>query len=316
MKLSSAQLPRIRTYADALAHFNGADPYHGGRFKGEKPLGNRRYTECRIHKYDGGDSPIALQYHGSDVVMVYPKDEFHISLCKWDTVGTRQFIWATTPFDIKHSRGVTYLGVQEEGETKWFAFDTAEATLKVKNNVVLNPVRASEHRLNRAALIDIQKRYRAFREYVSDMGSVLVGIPDTEVNEIALKLPKEPDPYHKNRTIQRLILPVMETRFYHGVTRPRETIKQFLIDVETAQRNNDLNAFYTLFVHLGVSALNYHSYLHTYAAGWEAKDVAIGPTMLKYFDEILKHVYLEEVFITKEVPLGKIASTTNSKYFK
>ena len=37
--------------------------------------------------------------------------------------------------------------------------------------------------------------------------------------------------------------------------------------------------------------------------------------MLAYFDEILKHIYNEEVFTKVEVPIGVAVSNANRKYF-
>jgi len=68
-------------------------------------------------------------------------------------------------------------------------------------------------------------------------------------------------------------------------------------------------------VHLGVSALHYNSYTHTYTVAWADNAGGIGKPLLEYFDEIIKHIHKEEVFNKVEVPIGTKSTNVNRKYF-
>lgn len=301
MNVHSACLERIHNYQQAKAFYESVVPYRSGSDKGKRPLGRRRYNYCQIHQYDETNA-IALRLYGSDVVTIFPNDEFQISLCKWDTVSTRQFISACTPFAVKYDRGTTFLQV----EGGWYPFKNSEEPLIVRDYKVIDPTPQIVHKLNRAAMRDIHKRYGAFREYVANMGKLLVGIQETELTA-AFGTAIE-------RRNMHLALPSPSSRYFYGVVKPVEHLKDFLHQVEVAQANDDLEKFYALFLRLGVSTLRYNSFVKTYVAGW-SDDVAIGGPMLKYFDEILKHIYKEDLFVVKEVPIGEVKANTNRKYF-
>ena len=311
MNLSSAGLPTVESHAKAKEIYEGIVPYRSGGDKGKRPLGNRRYNYCQIEHYAETDA-VALQMFGSDVVTWFPNGEVHVSLCKYDTIGTRQFIWATTPYDIKHERGETYLQVAGG----WYAFADSETPLIVKNNVVVNPTQTYTYKPRRDVMKSLQKRYGGFREYVKTMGLITNAITDKDVEDVAHLMPRETVTHMNNlKRITRLVLPVARNRYYHGTIKPRENLAAFLQDVEKAQEAEDLEAYYAMFVRLGVSSLYYHSYQHAYVAAWADKDSPIGKVMLAYFDEILKHMYREKVFTRVEVPIGTKVSNVNRKYF-
>ena len=317
MNLNSARLPRLFTYEQAFTHYNDVVPYRSGHKKFGRPLGNRRYTYLNIDKIEG-TNVIALQLYGSDVVTFYPNGEIHVSLCKYDTIGTRQFIFATTPYNTSHIRGTTYLNVGEG----WYAFADAETPLVILDDKVKNPAQQLTYKVNRAAMKDLHKKYGAFREYVSTMGKILTAITDVEVLDAAKsgRIPSEGEPQFvtltTTRAVTRIILPTAKTRYYHGLHKPRETVAAFLTEVCKAQEADDLERYRDLFLHLGSSSLRYNSFVHAFTVGWRPDDeIAIGPQMLMFFDEMLKHHYREEVFVKTEVPIGVKVNNANSKYF-
>jgi len=314
MNLNSANLPRLFTYEQAIQHYYDVVPYRSGHKKFGRPLGNRRYTYCQIAKNEETNA-IALQLYGSDVVTFYPNGEVHVSLCKYDTIGTRQFIFATTPYNTSHIRGTTYLNVGEG----WYAFADDETPLVIYDNKVKNPTQQLIYKVNRAAMKDLHKKYGAFREYVGTMGKILTAITDAEVIEAAKSGRIPSDPTHTGilqRSVTRILLPAAKSRYYHGHRKPRETVAAFLTEVCKAQEADDLERYRDLFLHLGSSCLRYNSFAHAFTVGWRPDDeIALGPQMLMFFDEMLKHHYREEVFVKTEVPIGVKVNNANSKYF-
>lgn len=317
MRVDSAGLPRIQNYAQALEHYESVKPFRSGTQRGSKPLGsNRRYKYLTIAQ--GTDESIYLQMCDSNVVTFHKDGHIIVSLCKYDTISTRQFIYATTYFDICHERGQTYLGVHGE----WFAFENAAVPIIITpEGKVRNPKQEKIFRVNTKALNTRRKDFAPFREYVKNMGSVLVGIKETEVVPVAERHRSTFAEFNMLRDIRlrRIDLP---QDYQVAAHRPsaEKYLHLFLREVEVAQNKEDLQVYHDMFILLGISALNYSASLHSFIVGrywrYALQEVEIGSTMLNFFDEILKYVYREEVFEVVEVPIGKKVSNVNRKYFK
>jgi hypothetical protein len=188
----------------------------------------------------------------------------------------------------------------------------------ILDDKVKNPAQQLTYKVNRAAMKDLHKKYGAFREYVGNMGKILTAITDEEVIEAAQsgRIPSENDTRGLHKAVTRILLPAAQSRYYHGHRKPRETVAAFLTEVCKAQEADDLERYRDLFLHLGSSCLRYNSFAHAFTVGWRPDDeIAIGPQMLMFFDEMLKHHYREEVFVKTEVPIGVKVNNANSKYF-
>lgn len=307
MNIFSARLPTIHNYAEAVARLEKSVPLRSGRERGKFPLGdNRRYKHCQIARVEGTQA-IALQLYGSDVVVWYPGNTVHISICNYNTVATRQFIWAVTSFAVKYERGTTYLGVSPDG--KWYKFVDDETPLVVKDNVVQNPVQEVVYRLDRKAMATKRQEFGLFLEYVTNMGKLTTGITEEEVERLAEE---------KGDKLPRLMLPTAAARYYHGKQTPLEGLAEFMLGVKKAQETDDLIAYYRLFVTLGLSSLNYHATNSAFTFGRYPKyatPLPIDAPMLEFFNEAIKYLYGKEVFKQEAVPLGKKVSNESRKYF-
>jgi hypothetical protein len=313
MNVNSANLPRFFTYAEAKEYHDEVMPYRSGGDKGLRPLGSRRYNYCQI-SHDAETGAVSLTLYGSHVVVWSPNGEVYISLCRYDTIGTRQFIDAVSPCKTKYDRGVTYLHVI--GKEGWYPFADSETPIAIKDGEVMNPVRTHAYKLNRVAMKSKRKEFGAFLEYVKNMGKILTGIKDEEVNAVAQQLPEEL--VETQQTYGKMVLKVyLPSQNGYRVTRRNDICKVFLQAVKQAQDPEDLEKFYALFVQLGVSCLNHNSRLNAFIKSWrwDTQEAEIGSTMLAYFDEIIKYVYNEEVFNKVEVPIGVAVSNSNRKYF-
>ena len=315
MNVNSANLQRFFTYAEAKKYHDEVMPYRSGSDKGKRPLGSRRYNYCQIYQ-DEETGVISLTLYGSHIVVWSPNGEVFISLCRYDAVSTRQFIDAVSPCKTKYDRGVTYL--QVIGKEGWYPFADSESPIIIEDGEVLNPVQTHAYRLNRVAMKSKRKEFGAFLEYVKNMGKILTGIKDEEVNAVAQQLPDEF--VEIQQVYGRMMLKVyLPSQSRHVITSRRGNLcMEFLRAVKQAQDTEDLEKFYHYFVQLGVSCLNRNSRLNAFIKSWgyyTDEEVEIGSTMLAYFDEILKHIYNEEVFTKVEVPIGVAVSNANRKYF-
>jgi hypothetical protein len=303
MVLTSAQLPRFYTYADVVAHYDKVKPYRSGGDRGNRPLGNRRYKSCQLHKIKTEEEGefFSLELYGYSVIKWFPNDIVHFSLCGWDTVSTRQFMLASTPYDVKHDRGVTYLMIGKQA----YPFESGQATLKVdmRSNKVLNPAQEYTYKLDHKKFKQVKDKYGDFREYIGNMGKILTAINESELIGIG-----------NEGTMQRVSMPTQ------GYARERKSVttmfvSQYLESIEEAQKAQDLEHYYRLFLRLGVSCLSYHYHLKAYVRSLWDKDLEIATPMLKYFDELLKYVHRDEVFKVIAVPIGSKVSNVNRKYF-
>ena len=265
MNVNSANLQRFFTYAEAKKYHDEVMPYRSGSDKGKRPLGSRRYNYCQIYQ-DEETGVISLTLYGSHIVVWSPNGEVSISLCRYDTIGTRQFIDAVSPCKTKHDRGVTYL--QVIGQEGWYPFADSETPIAIKDGEVMNPVQTHAYRLDRVAMKSKRKEFGAFLEYVKNMGKILTGIKDEEVNAVAQQLPDEF--VEIQQVYGRMMLKVyLPSQSRHVITSRRGNLcMEFLRAVKQAQDTEDLEKFYHYFVQLGVSCLNRNSRLNAFIKSW------------------------------------------------
>jgi len=305
MQVSSAGLKMFHTYEQVLSHYESVVPYRSGNDKGKRPLGNnRRYTSLQIDKYTETNA-VALSLYGKDIVTFFPSGRIEVCLGGYDSVSTRQFITAVTPWSCEIHKGTTYL-VTAAGH---YVFPNSQYVLILEDSVVLNPQQEVIYLLNRKALNVIRDKYKPFREYVKSMGSITNCITTEEFNAANV-----PDGWNNREgRVQRLNLPTASVRYYHGVAKPLELIHAFVGLVNDAVSNNDLEKMYHAYMLLGISALDWNYYDDSFKS--KDRTSPIAKQCLEYFDEILKYVHRDTVFTKDVLPLGKKSSNDNRKYF-
>jgi len=316
MNLQSACIPVLASYEDAKEHYEEVKPLRSGAKKGLKPLGhNRRYFQCLI-THDAEANAYNATLYENEVVKWLPDGEIHVCLCGYDTPSTRQVIYATTGHRLKHDRGTTYINVNGG----WYGFDDGNYTMRIKDNEVINPAQQYAFKIDRSAMKTKRKEFGAFIEYVGNMGKVVAGIKASEVNatvqsgQVVFQILG-----NGQKMMSKISLPSSGSYYVRDIGNAREVCKNFLQEVKQAQEAEDLEKIYALFVQLGASSLHFNSRLDACMKSWagnaQEDGTEIGEPMLNYFDEIIKHVYREEVFVKAEVPVGVKVSNANRKYF-
>lgn len=299
MQVSSTGIRQMTDYYDALQRYNEAVPFKRGRKKGQRPIGtNRRYHWLTI-AMDEETKIIHAELYGTTLVSFTPTGEIHIGLGGYDSVSTRQFIGAVTPWTCYSERGETYLGMAS-GQ---FVFADGVTPLVIKDGVVTNPTRERMYSLKRKEMQGLRARYEPFLSYVKNMSLISECITHQDVY-VAAETFGIPELY-------RLSLPRAGS-MYSTKVNPRRELIQYLEWVKEAQANDDLRKMHALFVVLGVSALEYSYYHKTYRATIVE---GMGTQMTDFIDEILKYVYRDELFSCSDVEVGKRVTNANRKYF-
>jgi hypothetical protein len=94
MSLHNAKLPSLRTYEEAVAHYEKIKPYNKNSYQsGLRPLGSRRYSQCLIRKSPDTPCDIELLLYGHKVIIFKPDGNIHINACGYHTPTTLGFMW-------------------------------------------------------------------------------------------------------------------------------------------------------------------------------------------------------------------------------
>lgn len=94
MSLHNAKLPSLRTYEEAVAHYEKVKPYNKNSHQsGLRPLGSRRYSWCLIRKSPDTPCDIELLLYGHKVIIFKPDGNIHINACGYHTPTTLGFMW-------------------------------------------------------------------------------------------------------------------------------------------------------------------------------------------------------------------------------
>ena len=186
-------LPRISTYAEALAWYQSREPYKRGRSKGLRPLGNnRRYDRSLINvitDVNGNVGSVILSYHSAPVITFFPDNSVLLNNYGWETVGTMDFInnVLRTRFNHCQAAHVAYAaGEFGSGISKWSGITRRrgklyfcdgspangehrfERILKLDaNNGVTGGATEAEWVLDKAMMARVRKHYAEFTEYLT-----------------------------------------------------------------------------------------------------------------------------------------------------
>lgn len=178
------ELPRLRSYTEALAHFNNVVPIRGDA-NGTKPAGRRDQKFFSIWKRD--DKAVCVGYS-------YWKDKGRALLAYYPDgrVAIEQNIGASCRERIQRIAG---LNIQRKHNEDWVvakAYVDGEEVLghyplqlrynnprtavfilhENKNPTYLNPVPVYQHTVNKKVKAEITARYKAFLKYVEAMAKL------------------------------------------------------------------------------------------------------------------------------------------------
>jgi len=297
---NSAQLGTITTYTQARDKFNNTVPIRG-RGKECRPLGkNRRYTGYEIAKnmraIDDGvlgqwQETYSAKVYGSDILEWFPDGTLAIKVGRWH--GT--ILQSVINYTINNG-----VGVIQSYNGKWY-FNSGNGKsyflpqerghkliVNVENSSVDNPVQEHRRRVNRKAMNAIRKRYAKFIEYGTTMLKIANDAFKYEEEEVKSLLGNERTQLAWSRWSDPL-----------EVAGNRELL---LKKVSEFEQSGDLTLGYTL-ASVVVKGIYY----------WGNR--ATPEQFKKFFDEVLKYKFRDEVFESEPVEIGTAFYDRNAKYF-
>jgi hypothetical protein len=302
--LGHGNCPRIRpisTYDMAKSKFESTKPIRG-RNPEVKPLGDeRRYTWYRIKKNtiaNQGDNTqydtYACELYDTDCVEFYPNGDITLRTGGWTTFTTGSMI----NFVLWHmgkivSEGGKWYFRNKRGET--FRWEGKELRLKLDGEHLVpkdKPVQEYKRVVSRKAMNAMRKKYRPIIEYGRNMLAI-----EPTFDRLALEDAK--------LGIKSLNLLPSYNWIAPNVGENRSKIFQ-LMDEQI--QSGDLELLYDIARYVATSAGRYSYRLE--------KFVCYPEQFTKTFDELLKHEFKDDVFISEPVDIGVIFDDRNKKYFK
>jgi hypothetical protein len=297
---NSAQLTTLATYTQARNKFINTDPIRG-RSKECRPLGkNRRYTGYEIAKnmraIDDGvlgqwQETYSAKIYDRDVLEWFPDGRLAIKVGRWH--GT--IIQSVINYTLGHGVGLiqsyngkwyfhggngkAYLLPQEKGH---------ELIVNTENSAVENPVQEHRRRVKRKDMNAVRKRYAKFIEYGTNMLRIANDAFKYEESEVKSVLGNERTQLAWSR--------------WSDPAEVAEIRELFLKKVEKFEQSGDLTLAYTL-ASIVVKGIYY----------WG--DKATPEQFKKFFDEVLKYKFKDEVFESEPVEIGTAFYDRNAKYF-
>ena len=164
-------LPRLFTYAQAVAHEASVEPIRGDK-EGLKPLGLRQHKWLNIFKEDSGvhirfEDHIVVTFKPDDTIEVYNypyrREPSAFNEILTLVLGHRFFIkgnivWVECLADTNN---VGSYPVSMERPSNMFKYDPELRRLRY-----INPVYPVTHRIRRKELAEVRKKYAAFSRYM------------------------------------------------------------------------------------------------------------------------------------------------------
>jgi hypothetical protein len=297
---NSAHLGAITTYTQARNKFINTDPIRG-RSKECRPLGkNRRYTGYEIAKnmraIDDGvlgqwQETYSAKVYERDILEWFPDGKLSIKIGRWHGTIIQSVINYTLGHGVGliqsyngkwyfHSgNGKAYFLPQEKGH---------ELIVNTENSAVENPVQEHRRRVKRKDMNAVRKRYAKFIEYGTNMLRIANDAFKYEESEVKSVLGNERTQLAWSR--------------WSDPAEVAEIRELFLKKVEKFEQSGDLTLAYTL-ASIVVKGIYY----------WG--DKATPEQFKKFFDEVLKYKFKDEVFESEPVEIGTAFYDRNAKYF-
>jgi hypothetical protein len=298
---NSASLDSIASYADAKNKFIHTAPIRG-RAKECRPLGkNRRYSQYEIAKnmraIDDGivgqwQETYSAKVYGSDILEWFPDGKLAIKVGRWHGTILQSVINYTTNRNvgfIESYNGKWYFNCKN-GKSYFLPLEKEQSLIvDTASGMVDNPIQEHRRRVNRKAMNAVRKQYANFIEYGTNM---------LKISRDAFKQLDEQE--------AKAVLGTTHINFtwsrWSNASETEQNRNHFLNEVSKFEQSGDLTLAYTL--------------ASIVAKGIYYWGNAITPEQFKkYFYEVLKYKYKNEVFESEPVEIGTPFYDRNAKYF-
>lgn len=307
-------LPRLSTYAEALAWYESREPYKKGRSKGLRPLGNnRRYDRSLIAL---GEGSVILSFYEVPVITFYPDNSVVLNNGGYETVSTMDFINTVLGrrFNQCQAAHAAYAaGEFGSGLSKWSGVSRRrtklyfcdgspangehrfERILKLSaDNEVTGGVTERAWVLDKAMMARVRKHYADFTEYLS-FYSQMVGTRTSAEIQMQKKL-----------TVEKSSL-----RWH---TKPQISEREeffYSLNLAMLDKSDDrLRWYMPLAEQLVVNAADK---MYDWAA--QTYKYEIAPQKARdFFYDLCRYHYADFLFKEETMEKGKVVLDENSKY--
>lgn len=298
---NSENMRLLRTYKQALEHYNGVTPLKSGTKKGRRPWGmNRRAIKLLVDKADCGS--LSVKLYENEVLRYRPDGITEFSLCGYNSPSTRDVIYYSTGLRVETKRSQPFLVVGG----KSYLFNKV-LEVDCANGVVLNPDVQTVWRLNRKAMTGLRKEFTPFLSYCQAMGSLHTEITKDDLHAAAAHIDDNvPHPVYGSK------LKIVETTGRKQYQTTWEYMSAMVGKIRKAQEVEDLQEYRARFIQLCASAGFFSWRHHT----WHTSQVNFAKPAIDKFCEVLKYVYADKLFTKEVLPVGTGVADTNFKYIK
>lgn len=308
-KTNHNETPILRTYAQALAHYEAGVPIRGkGRNAGKIPLGGRSHVSMRYMTKNEGTGQISCVLWQTPVLTFHTDDTIEININGWVSNTTAEFINAVlnTRVSIKDKelRMVHYHGSMREPQTH-----TIQDGMKVRYTIdqyrqvdiiVQGSKPCYRHKLNRLRWKEVKQMFAPFREYMA-----LISATQPEVAE------------KQQHTPRRHLGAGRWDRFHRH---PLHDTHMFLMDVAQAQKGDNYEAMLPLVKEMAEFCcpsdwrkLNPNETRPEYWE-YEIRTILVKENLVQNFEGLLKYEFANDIFTREMLPDGKYVRDSNAMY--
>lgn len=321
-RYNCAGIPPLNSYADAKAHFELVAPIRGRpNPECNKPLGkNRRFTWYRIMRrqtsrlvegnplgeyvttygaqlYGDGkpDQPMTVEFHSDgtiDINLAYicPTTKSFVTFVLY-SFGSIESLNGKWYWINRHDNSHFPLHTIR----RWGEVSRNQFKIDGQRLVPKNPVPEVKYSVNRKAINAVRRRFKPFLEYAHNALLISNVYERLEVAEAS----------HGFNTVSEFLT----SRYtdLHRRDRAEQNRNALFSAIEKSITNNDLGLQYELLTVLACQAGRY-SYR-------ELKYLCDAKELDKYFTDLIKTHFKNEVFEIEEMPVGKAFFDRNAVYF-
>jgi hypothetical protein len=306
-------LPRLNSYQAALSRYDNTVPLRTGKDAGLVPLGdNRRYKRSQMLKVESNfGKAIICRYWVHNVITFYADGRVHIDTGHWHTPTTLMFLNDVYGAFTRYKGKIYYQ--HNEGH---YYINPVEGLWLNPDGSPKDPLPEYAHELNRAKWKAIIKRFEPFTTYAQDMMRVSEPKSALElVNEFNKLVESYGAEYWRGLTsvvgkhmrIPYITISPKEIKYNRG--KIVETRREFVRRIATACERASLDEMYPLMYTLQTCASESVWTGNNYTSECSPERIK------KYFYELLKFEYCNEVFDEREQPIGNFVADSNAKYF-
>lgn len=304
---NSAGIPALSNYDEVQEHYKSV-AHIRGRTPDVRPLGrNRRYDHVTINQLDrsilSDDEPLgklvrtySYRLYQTDCVEWFPDGKINVKHGDWNSPTTMQLLtFSLAKFGhIDSVRGKWYF-VNKQGRN--FLIGKGITLVKEGDGYVAETVVVEKrYKANRKALNTLRKKYKSFIDYGKTALSLDPNVTRLEVAEAGHGL--------SFKNVQ-----LTPSYNWHGKQDADiENRTKLFQALDKVNESGDLTLMYELMTYVACNAGAYN---------YRNQGVVCSPQQFtKFFDDVLKYQYANDVFTAIDVAQDEMFHDENKKYFK